>query len=343
MAMPGMGGSSFKMADELKAAVNEAKGDDTRGIQIKLDTKALRCDLGLKVTGSMEEAFAALVDTFEDDVPCLLLFKDDSKGGAWSVCSWVPENVPIKPKMAVNSAHKSVKEAFASDLSLTKDYKMAERSEATYSAYIEATKELDEDTRRAAMTRQEIVAEESKVAVEEQRKSLEGKRIGMVGLGAVTCEAHESFDNAVMSVVRGRGGEAALVRVTGSDESHQLEGEELESISKPSDLGDKLDDDVPCYVLMNGEDSLLLISWKPDTAPVKPRMNVSTFKTDVSNKIKKLAGVDDIIDQEVSEKGELTDDLGKRQVESTVPQARPAAPPKKTGPSPGAFKLPGLS
>jgi len=227
-------------------------------------------------------------------------------------------------------------------LTFAKDYKMMEKDEATYEAYHAATKDLSEEDRRAAMTRMEIVAEEAKAASEAERKSLEGKKIGMVGLGAVTCTAHASFDDAVLSVVRGSGGEAVLIKITGDDTGHQVEGDALDSINKPADLHGKLDDDVPCYVLMNGEDILLLISWLPETSPVKPRMNVSTFKKDVSNKIKKLAGVDDIIEQEISDKSELTDDLGKKRIESTEPQARRPAP-KSSAPMPMAFKLPGLS
>merc|ERR1711862_492954 len=164
----------------------------------------------------------------------------------------------------------------------------------------------------------------------------------MIGLGAVNCTAHESFNDAVMSVVRGRGGEAVIAKITGETNAHQVEGDELEGIDKPADLSDKLSDDIPCYVVMNGEDGLLLISWLPETAPVKPRMNVSTYKRDISNKIKKLAGVDDLIEQEVSEKKELKDDLGKKRIESTVPQAAARPAPKHAGPMAGAFKLPGL-
>lgn len=338
-----MGGSaSFKMAEDLKEAVAAAEQDDTRGIQIKLDTKAERCDLGIKVSGSMEDAFAALSEAFEDDVPCLILFKDDVKDGAWSLCSWIPDAVPVRPKMLAASAQKNVKDSFGGQLTFAKDYKMMDKDEACYGAYYEATKDLTDADRHAAMTRSEIVAEEAKAASEAERKSLEGKKIGMVGLGAVTCSAHASFDEAVLSVVRGSGGEAVLVKVTGDDAGHQVEGDALEDIKKPSDLSDKLDDDVPCYVLMNGEDALLLISWLPETSPVKPRMNVSTFKRDVSNKIKKLAGVDDIIEQEVSDKSELTDDLGKKRIESNEPQVRRQVQ-KSDAPMPMAFKLPGLS
>lgn len=339
------GNAAFKIADDLQAAVDAAAGgDDTRAIQIKLNTKAETCEFANKVSGSMEDAWGKLNGFFEDGIPSLVLFKDDNKAGKWALCSWIPEDVPVKPKMLASSVQKNVKSSFEKSLgAFAKDYKMMERSEVSYEAYEEYTKELTEDDRHAAMTRQEIVALEAHKDSERERESLVGKKIGMIGLGAVTCSAHETFEEAVKAVAMGRGGEGMIAKITGVTNNHQVEGNELDDVNKPADLASKLDDDVPCYVLMHGEDDLLLfISWLPESAPVKPRMNVSTFKRDVVNKIKQMAGVDELIEVEVSEKKELVDSLAQKRIENNVPQAASRPAPKPAGPMAGAFKLPGL-
>jgi len=283
----------------------------------------------------MEDAWKTLSELFEDGVPCLVLFKDDSKN-QWSLCSWIPEDTPVKPKMLASSTQKTVKDAFNAELGpWAKNFAMTEKVEATFAAYQEATKEQTEEERKACMTTAELIQEEARLASEQERKEQEGKKIGMVGLGAASCNAHESFDAAVKAV---GGGKAMLAKITGDKGKHQVEGDVLEGINKPSDLADKLDDEVPGYVLMQGEDGLVFMSWIPDNAPVKPRMNVSSYKRDVCDKIKKLAG-GDLLLQEVSLKSELTEALLKKAVESAAPQAKPKP---KAGPMAGAFKLPGL-
>lgn len=344
-----MGGSaSFKMADELTTAVTAAQGGDgTRAILVSLDHKKERCGLVKTISGGMDAAWTELQGLLEDGVPSYVLFKDDDKdpqAGQWSLCVWIPEGTPVKPKMCASSAQKNVKEAFASQLGpWAPNFPMSEKSEVTLSSFQEHTQPKTEEDRRNAMTRAEIVKEESIKDSERERKSLEGKKIGMVGLGSITCRAHESFQALVKQLAQSSVQEFGVkCMITGTTNNNQVEAEEIDDVKDPTDLKGKLSDDVPCYVLMLGQEgTLVLISWLPENSPVKPRMNVSTFKRDVVNKIKEISGVDDIIEQECSMDDELTPALLKKDIEDTKPQA-PAKPTHIGGPMAGAFKLPGF-
>merc|ERR1719277_1312844 len=176
---------------------------------------------------------------------------------------------------------------------------------------------------------------DAKKEMEKERAALMakggGKGMGCAGLGNAKVEMHDSFEKGIEEISRGSADEVLIGKVKVSDGKKEVVGDFLEGVSKASDLKGKFKDDEPCYVVMGQgvEDGLLLISYIPEGASVSDRMNVSTFKKDVAEHIKKIAGVEVVIMRDANDDSDFTDDMAKKDKAAKEEDFEPAIPKPK--------------
>lgn len=351
---------SFKIDDDLVAAVDNAGGCNTRAVKVDIDTKQETFFLGAEIDAgsTMDEDWCKMADAMEQEIPCYFLLRlkpseGDSEAppaedNAWALVSWQPDDAPVKTRMVASSSQKTIKESerFRS-LNWTKNYNITDKEEATFKAWNEATRCLSGDERRAAMTKQEQDAEDARLASEEERARAMANPMKLAGLGSVTVTLSDTVTSNIAALKEG--GKALLGHVTG-DRKKVIEGELLDGISVPSDLKGKLPPEEPCYVFLFVEDKVCMVSWLPDLAPVKSRMGMSTFKNSVVMQMKESCGQETMLTQEVSQDDWLTDDIGQKVEEEAGGAAAPAVKVpgmpvggvKMPGMPPGGFKLPGM-
>merc|ERR1712039_369529 len=175
-----------------------------------------------------------------------------------------------------------------------------------------------------------------------------GAGIGCAGLGNARITMHDSFEKGVQEISRGSADEVLIGKVEVKDGKNEVTGDFLEGVSKVSDLKGKLKDDEPCYIIMGQgvQDGLLMISYIPEGATVSARMNVSTYKKDVAENVKKLAGIEILIMRDANDDSDFTDDMAKKDktpVEEDYVAPKPKPVPKMGyGIPPGAMKMPGM-
>jgi len=354
---------TFKIDDDLVAAVENASNCNTRAVKVDIDTKQESFFLGAEIEAgaTMADDWAQIAEAMEPEIPSYFLLRlkpceGDSEAPPagdtdWALVSWTPDDAPVKTRMVASSSQKTIKESeqFKS-LRWTKNYNVTEKDEATFAAWNEATRALSGDERRAAMTKQEQDQEDAKIASEQERARAMANPKKLAGMGSVTVALEESFTVGIAAIKEGPG-KALIGRVVG-DRTKSVEGELLDGVNVPSDLKARLSPDQPCYVLLNVDGKLCMISWLPDLAPVKARMGLSTFKSHVVQQIKEVAEQETMLTQEVSQDDWLTDDIGKAGEEEAAGGGAPAAPAripgmpvggvKMPGMPPGGFKLPGM-
>lgn len=351
-AMIGMMGggthANLKIAAALKAAVEGAVDANVRAVKACAEGETLVVDGTLPETESLETDFAALGASFEDAKPCIALLR--LKGCErfatiehWAMISYTPDNAPVKARMLNASSHKPLQIEF-------KDFKFVEyqvtmKDEVTLAQFLEATKELTETERRAAMTQQERDLADVKKATAKEQASAPKMLAGLV---ALRIKAHDSFNDAVKTLLAEEG-KAVLGRLAG-DKNEELSGEVLSDITSPSALKGKLPAEEPSYVIWKAAPTrLLLISWLPEFTPVKLRMKCSTFKASVIDLVKELAPeIEDIRTTEITDQDDITDELAEERAPKGESaggtggyDGSPKAAPKWKPPA-GGFALPGM-
>lgn len=296
--------------------------------------------------GNFEEDFATLAASVESAEPCLLLVRlagcEGVAEGEWAMIAWNPDDAPVRKKMLSASSHKTVQSKLEG-ISF-KEYHATERDEMTLAAFLEHTRKLTGEDRRAAMTRAEQDLEDVSKACEAEKAAAPKMLAGLV---AVQIKAQDSFTEGV-PVVLAEDGKALLCKLAGP-KNEELSGEVLDEVSAPTALKGRLPDEEPCYVLMRmaaaAEDApkrLLLISWLPDNSAVKLKMKCSTFKASVMQQVRGLApDVAGLAQAEVTCEDDLTDDLGVAAAPAEAAAEEESAPARR-GPPPGAFALPGM-
>jgi hypothetical protein len=251
------GGSvTFKIDDDLVAAVENASSCNTRAVKVDIDIKQETFFLGSEIEAgaTLEEDWRQIADAMEPEIPAYFLLRlkpgeGDSEAppagdSDWALVSWQPDDAPVKHRMVASSSQKTIKESerFKS-LNWTKHYNCTEKEEATFKAWNDATRSLSGDERRAAMTQQEQDAEDAHQQQEEQRAAMMAAPKKLTGLGSVTVTLEESFTSGIAAVKEG--GKALVGRITG-DRNKTIAGEILDGVNVPSDLRGKLPAEEPC-------------------------------------------------------------------------------------------------
>lgn len=208
----------------------------------------------------------------------------------------------------------------------------------TLAQFLESTREMTESDRHAAMTREELDAEDVKKQIAKEQKSAPKMLAGLV---ALQVQVHRSFEDAVSRLLAEER-KAVLAKLTGS-KGEELIGEILDDVGGPPDLRGKLPGDEPCYaILLPSETQFFLISWLPDGAGAKQKMKCSTFKASVLDTVKGLMGARTVVHKEISD----PDDLDNCFVQASSAEAADEtdAKPASDGPRrpPGGFALPGI-
>lgn len=358
--------ANIPVDDGLKQAVLGAAENGVRAIKVSVNNKPLL--LVSKETIPASESFAddleAIVASethLENAAPCILLMRlsDEKKTvpGAteqdWGLLSWSPDDAPVRQKMIYTSSCKTLKDHL-SQLRF-KELKATEKSEINMSEILQKMRGLSRgmtrEERHSVMTHEEIMVEEVAEQMETTRKSAPVK---MAGLVALEVKRQESFDAAVSQLLTGDC-KAVLARLAGSTHE-ELSGEALDDAALPSQLkGGRLPAHEPCYVIQKcqgSDDRLLLLSWLPDDMPRDLRMKCSTFKKSVKHFLDSKAGK--VLTAEVTDEGDLTDDLGQahdQEETAAVQGGKPGdavaageASPKKAFKRPvGGMALPGMA
>jgi len=233
-----------------------------------------------------------------------------------------------------------------SSLSL-KEYNCTEKDEATLAQFLEATKKLTNEDRRAAMTREEQDAEDVRIQFEQERKNAPKKLAGLV---ALQVKVQDSFPAAMKQMLE-EDGKAVLARLVGPT-SEELSGEVLDDALPPSKLkGGRLPASEPCYIVLRPQEGhILLVSWLPDNAPAKMKMKCSTFKSSVTDVVKEAIGDAKFAAVELSDEDDLEDSLATEPFVEKAAKPAVAAmgggygggPPAGFKPPPGGFALPGM-
>lgn len=351
-----LGGTVANLAVEeaVREAVSTAASSKVRAVKVVVDPKkeSLVADKVLPEGASQSEDFAAVAGALEDAVPCIVLIRI-ADSTSWALLAWTPSDSPVKLRTLCAGSRKTLRDCFP-DLSF-KEYNTTERDEVTFEQFQEHTRDLTESDRHAAMTQGEIDQEE---ALKQSKREQSAAPKMLAGLVALQIEAQGSF-RAAAERLRAPKGVGVLGRLAGP-KGEELSGEVLEGVSAPSQLKGRLPAEEPCYVLLRlaaEADGLLLLSWLPDGAPVKAKMKCSTFKASVLSLAKELTGVERMVQKEINDEDDLSDDLanppaaGASSVEAGA-KATPAPggfrPPAGAMPlpgmggPPGGFKLPGM-
>jgi len=237
------------------------------------------------------------------------------------------------------------------------EYQVTENTEVTLKQFVEATRDMTEKERRAAMSMEE--RDRADVNKEVAKEQASAPKM-LAGLVALKIKAHASFDDAMKELLAGEN--KCVVGKLAGDKGEELAGELLSDIAKVSDLkGKKLPEDVPCYVILKADATrLVLISWLPEYCPVKLRMKCSTFKASVIDHIKELCpDIETIQQAETSEEDDLEDRLtdakkappggmgmgmggGKGGYQEPPKEEEGGKSPGGWKPPPGAMRMPGM-
>merc|ERR1719310_2643152 len=142
---------------------------------------------------------------------------------------WAPDDGPVKMRMLTASSKKTVQKEL-SPLSF-KEYNCTERDEATLPQFLEATRKLTGDDRRAAMTLAEQDAEDVRIEVEKERANAPKKLAGLV---ALQVKVQDSFNDALKKFLEEEG-KAVVARLSG-EKNEDLSGEVMDDVSAPSKL-----------------------------------------------------------------------------------------------------------
>lgn len=352
-----MGGTSANLPvdEELTAKVNSAAADGIRAIKVVVEGKQPKMVAQDSVPAS--PSFAAdfqglnLGALLEDGVPCVLLFRlADAEGTVpnagendWLLFCWTPEGAPARLKMVYASSRKTLKDAFPA---LTfKEMNATERSDATLEDLLSQTRGLTAQERYEAMSREEIDAERVKQEIAKEQKAAPKKLAGLVGL---QIQPQPSFDQAIERLLAED--EKAVLATLVGPKREELSGEVLDGVARPSQLSGRLPAEEPCYVVTRPEASkLLLVTWLPEGSSARVKMACSTFKKSVLELLAARAAGATVLQAEVCEEQDLTDDLGLKPeplaAEGEAEQGQPAAKPAGFKPPPGAFggfALPGM-
>mmetsp|Transcript_23512 Transcript_23512/g.54808 ORF Transcript_23512/g.54808 Transcript_23512/m.54808 type:complete len:351 (+) Transcript_23512:85-1137(+) len=329
---------------EVVMTVSTADQTKVRSVKLVTSDSSMVVDKALPAAATLETDFTALAAELDASVPCIALVRLEPAAGDssappagssdWAMITWAPDEAPVRQRMLCASSKKAVVQALP-DVEF-KEYQATEKSEVTFAAFVEATRERTEDDRRAAMTLQEQAEEDAK---KEMLKEQAAAPMRMPGMIAMKVKADASFTDALKKMLSTE--KSVVLAKMGGEKGEELMGELLEGISSVSALKGKLPSDHPCYILMLAGEALLVASWLPEDSPAKAKMKFSTFKGSVMNILKDSIGDKEVLQAECREEEDLVDDLAAKCKSGS---AAGAAAPKPGGfkPPPGAMALPGM-
>jgi len=334
--------ANLAVDDAIKKAMLE---DKPRAVKVVIDSggERLLTDKTLPESESLAEDFKAVAGILEETMPCLVLVRlkggegEGSAPGAeendYAMVAWTPSLAPVKLRMLCASSRKTLRAEFK-DLCF-KEYNVSELDEVTLPQYAEATRELTDSDRYAAMTREELEAEDVKRRCAQEQ----GTRPKMLaGLAALQVQVQASFEEAFGRLLAEEG-RTVLARLSGPS-GEELSGEVMEeNVSLPSQLRGRLPEEDPCYVLLRpSEAHCLLISWLPEFSAVKKKMKCSTFKASVVDNLRQRLGDRKLVQAEVSCNDDLEDSLADPPAEQPQEdEAAANATPAPTGPKKAAW------
>mmetsp|Transcript_99852 Transcript_99852/g.187828 ORF Transcript_99852/g.187828 Transcript_99852/m.187828 type:complete len:367 (-) Transcript_99852:55-1155(-) len=340
--IPVIGGTHANL-DVDPAVVEAVEADGTRAVKVVVDKSKLTVAKIIKEGASLEEDFATVAASVEDDKPCLMILRVTGLAGIpesthWAMLAWSPDDAPARAKLPYAASRKTVQEKF--EKIGMKEYQATTKDELTLAALADSLRALTESERRAAMTQAEIDLEAVKKEQEQERASAPKM---LAGLAALQIKVKDSFMTSVFKLTSEEG--KVVLGLLSGPKNEELRGEVLDDVAAPSALKGKLPAE-PCYVLMRaaGEKRLLLLSWLHPDSGIKLRMNLSTFKASTVDKVKELTEGWTVFQKEVTDEDDLVDDLIAAPAEPTAEEkeeAASAAAPKKKPPV-GGMALPGM-
>ncbi|CAE8636499.1 unnamed protein product [Polarella glacialis] len=377
-----LGGTNAHLAiDEvLKAALLGAEGDARpRAVKVAVDVEGERlvCAGRIPRGDSLADTFVAVAGQLEESVPCLVLVHlagdvPDTGDADWAMVAWTPGSSPVKLRMLCASSRKTLRSEFSS--LRFKEHTATELDEVSLEQFLESTRPRTDGDRHAAMTQEELDADEvrKQVAIEQAAAPKM-----LAGLAALQVKVQPSFDESLGRLLAAPSGLVVVAQLCGAS-GEEVAAEVLEDVASPAGLRGKLPAAAPCYVMLcpPGPDAsgpregdepeslqvtrLLLVSWLPDGAGVKARMKSSTFKASVVDRVRQLAGTATLVLAEATCEDDLDDSLlesasppaaavsSKAPVASSLPGAGGPRPPAGAvalpgmGRGPGGYALPGM-
>ncbi|CAE8689839.1 unnamed protein product, partial [Polarella glacialis] len=313
----------------LKAALLGAEGDARpRAVKVAVDVEGERLVCAGRVPrgDSLADTFVAVAGQLEESVPCLVLVHlagdvPDTGDADWAMVAWTPGSSPVKLRMLCASSRRTLRSEFSS--LRFKEHTATELDEVSLEQFLESTRPRTDGDRHAAMTQEELDADEvrKQVAIEQAAAPKM-----LAGLAALQVKVQPSFDESLGRLLAAPSGLVVVAQLCGAS-GEEVAAEVLEDVASPAGLRGKLPAAAPCYVMLcpPGPDAsgpregdepeslqvtrLLLVSWLPDGAGVKARMKSSTFKASVVDRVRQLAGTATLVLAEATCEDDLDDSL----------------------------------
>merc|ERR1712137_560356 len=215
-------------------------------------------------------------------------------------------------------------------------------SEITEGYFLENTRELSSEERRAAMTAQEQDLEDVKAASASEAAA---GPMRLAGLATVKIQVLPDFDDAMKVVMESEN--KACLGVLSGPKGEAISGRVLDDIEDATNLRGKLPEGEACYVVLKGkgetEGEYMVIAWQPDSLPPKQKMKSSTFKASVVENVKAITLAETVTSGSITCEDDLDPKLGRHK--SVVLQEEPdqeVHTRPKGGPPAGAVRMPGM-
>jgi len=256
--------------------------------------------------------------------------------------AYTPEGSNIKLKMLCASSRSTLRRCFGqfefNELQVTS------KTDINEGHYIENTRELTAEERRAAMTSQEQDLEDAKEASACVQASAPMK---LAGLATVRIHVLPDFDDAMKVVMESEN--KACLGVLSGPKHEELSGKVLDDIEDATCLKGKLPEEEACYVVIKGkgeaEGQYMVIAWQPDSLPAKQKMKSSTFKASVVENVKAITLAETVTSGSITCEDDLHAQLGQTRASVVVASEEPEEEVHtrpKGGPPAGAVRMPGM-